>query len=146
MPTAAKLAAALLFGALAWAASLLAEAQAPEGTDLGRFAEVNLLVGAVAGWRVAGGRAGATARADAAHGATAAAVTAVGALVIHSLRIMIRRSLRRMYDGPVEALLAAVEIALRQAAALGTPAVAATLLGGGVAAGLLAGWVGRRLA
>jgi hypothetical protein len=54
MPTAAKLAAAILFGALAWLASELAIPFFPEGAAVGRFAEWNAAIGAVIGWRVAG--------------------------------------------------------------------------------------------
>lgn len=145
MPTAAKLVAALLFAGLAWAASDLAERRFPAGTDLGWFAEVNAAVGAVMGWQLAPARGRATLAAAAGHGLTAAAATALVALGIHGVVLMLRQSLRRLYDGPVEALAGAVEIALRDGRVAASPAVVGTLVAGGVVAGLLTEWAGRRL-
>lgn len=143
MPTAAKLAAAVLFGALAWWASQLVRPAFPAGTDLGRFAAVNALVGVVAGWRIAGPRAPAGWVAALSYGLTTAVAMTLAALVVHSVARMIRQSLRRLYEGPVEAVAAVFGIMADNLQFLAPAAVWGTLLVGGALAGLATEWVGR---
>jgi hypothetical protein len=143
MPTAAKLAAAILFGALAWWVSALVKTRFPQGTDLGRFTEWNAAIGAVVGWRVAGGRARTTWRNAVAYGVTAAVETAAVALALYSLLRMLRQSTRMVYAGPVEAVADLARIMLENLRLVGTPEILGTLALGGVVAGLATEWVGR---
>ncbi len=143
MPTAAKLAAAILFGALAWWVSELIKPLFPEGTNLGRFSEWNALIGALIGWRVAGTRARTTWSNAIAYGLTAALGMAAIALLMHSLVRMLARSYGRVYEGPVEALVDVVRIMVDNAGVLLSPPVIVTLLVGGVLAGLATEWVAR---
>lgn len=143
MPTAAKLAAAILFGALAWWVSELIRPLFPEGTDLGRFAEYNAALGAVIGWFVAGGRARTTWPNAVAYGLTAAVATVFLGLLIYSMLRMLRQSVRKVYEGPVEALVDVVRIMLENVQFVTTPEVLATLAFGGVLSGLLTEWVAR---
>ncbi len=143
MPTAAKLAAAVLFGALAWAVSNLLVRHFPQGSDPGRFAEVNAAIGAILGWRIAGSRGGTGWASAVAYGITAAVATVVVAAFLQCFAIMIRQSLRRLYDGPVEALVDVFELMVRNGQYLLHAEVLGTLAVGGVLAGLLTEWVGR---
>lgn len=144
MPTAAKLAAAVFFGALAWYVSLLIIPLFPEGTDLGRFPLVNALIGGAIGWRVAGPKAPATWTAAVAYGLTAAVTMTFVALFLHSFVLMIRQSLRRVYEGPMEAFLGVIDIMTENLAFMATPRVVGTILVGGIIAGLATEWFGRR--
>lgn len=143
MPTAAKLAAAVLFGLLAWAASNLMKPYFPEGADLGRFAEVNAAVGAVLGWRIAGPRGGTGWTAAVGYGITATVATVLVAAFLHCVAIMVRQSLRKLYDGPVEAVVDVFELMVRNGTYLLHGDVLLTLALGGVLAGLLTEWFGR---
>ncbi len=143
MPTAAKMSAAVLFAALAWVASRLTFPLWPEGTDPGRFAEINAAVGLVLGWRMAGGRAGTTWSGAVGYGLTTAVAVAFVSLFLHGFLLMIEDSLRKRFDGPVEATVAVFEYIIEQARILGSGPVIAAVLGGGVLAGLVTEWFGR---
>lgn len=143
MPTAAKLAAAILFGALAWYVSELIKPLFPEGTDLGRFAEFNAVIGAVIGWRVAGGRARTTWPNAIGYGVTAALSMLLTALFVHSFVIMLSQSFRKVYEGPLEALVDVVRLMVDNFQMVATPAVMVALLVGGILGGLVTEWVAR---
>ena len=144
MPTAAKLVAGALFAALAWVASGLIVPLLPEATAVGMFAPVNAAIGFVVGWRVAGSRARTTLRGAVSYGLTAAFAMTFAALFLHSFAIMIRQSLRKLYDGPADALIGVVELMIEHGRLLAAPEVLGTLLLGGVLAGLATEWAGRR--
>ena len=143
MPTSAKLAAAVLFGALAWWVSQMIEPLFPEGTDMGRFAEYNAILGAVIGWRIAGGRAKTTWPNAVAYGLTAALSMTLMALFLHSATIMVSQSFRKVYEGPMEALVDVVRIMVENFQKVSTPEIMGTLFLGGIVAGLATEWVAR---
>lgn len=144
MPTAAKLAAFVLFAALAWAVSRLVVPYAfEEGQSPGRFAEINAVLGGLLGWRIAGSRGGDGWVAAVGYGITATAMTVLAALFLHSFAIMIRQSLRRLYDGPVEAMSDVFGMMAKNGAFLGHQDILVTLAVGAVLAGLVTEWFGR---
>ena len=143
MPTAAKLAAAIAFAVLAWWVSQMVKPLFPEGTNLGRFSEYNALIGAVIGWRVAGERARTTWSNAVAYGLTASAGMVLMALFIYSLARMLSQTLRKVYEGPAEALVDIVRIMMENVHLLAKPEILATLFVGGVLGGLVTEWVGR---
>lgn len=143
MPTAAKLAAALLFGALAWWVSQMLKPLFPEGTDTGRFSEYNALIGAVIGWRIAGERARTTWPIAIANGLTSSAGMVLMGLFIYSLARMLSQSFRKVYQGPVEALVDVIRIMLENVRFVTEPGILATLAIGGILGGLLTEWVAR---
>lgn len=104
MPTGGKLIAALTFAALAFFISDLIKPLLPEGTQVGKFSEINALVGLVMGWVVMGKGAGKTYKQSFGYGITTLAATVFWCLLIWAGYEMLRRSLRLYYDGPVEAL------------------------------------------
>jgi hypothetical protein len=143
MPTAAKLAAAVIFAALAWWVSQMVKQLFPAGTDLGRFAEYNALIGAVIGWRVAGERARTTWPNAVAYGLTAALAMTFMALFLHCAAIMINQSFQKVYEGPAEALIDIVRMMVENFQMIATPDVMGTLLVGGIVGGLATEWVAR---
>jgi hypothetical protein len=144
MPTAAKLVAAIAWAALAWWASELIKPYFPDGRDLGRFSEVNALFGLVMGWRMAGPRVGLGWWAAVGNGFTTTLALVVMGVFLHCFAEMIRFSLRRMFDGPVEALVDIFRLMVEYLVMMARTDVIAVLLVGGILAGLVAEWAGRR--
>ena len=143
MPTAGKLAAALLFAALAWYASQLIKPKFPEAFDPGWFAEVNAAVGLILGWRLAGPRAG-TGYTDAiGYGLTTIIAITFVALFLHCFAEMIRMSLDRRYDGPVEGVTDVFTQMYEYGRLLIDPTIIGTLLIGGILAGIVTEVFGR---
>ncbi len=137
MPTAARLIAALGFAAVglgvAWVLALL-----PLGWVVWGVA------GAACGWFVMGSLVGRGYRAAAGFGVRTAVTAAFWALLALSLREMIRRAYLRQYDDPFEAIVAIFEIGLDRGRALIAAEPLAVLLLGGLLAGVLAEFAGRR--
>ncbi len=144
MPTAAKLAAAVFFGALGFVVSMLIIPLFPEGTDLGWFQEVNTGIGLAMGWVVAGSRAGTGYVSAFSYGLTAMLAMVFWGLLIHSGVIMLERSLRKLYSGPVEALEDVFALMAEHGQMLLTPEILITLIGGSFLGGLFVEWVSRR--
>ncbi len=144
MPTFGKLIGAVLFGALAWYTSLLIVPLFPEDTYMGRFQEINTACGLVAGWKIAGSRAGTGYVASFSYGLTALVAMVVMALFFNSFAMMIQRSLRKLYDGPGEAVTDVFALFVEHATMMMTPEIMATLLIGGFGGGLITEFFGRR--
>ena len=144
MPTAAKLAAAILFGVLTWYVSDLVTRLFPDRADFGRFIQYNAALGAVVGWSVAGGRARTTWPNAVAYGITAALSIMLLALLVNSLAVMLNQSFNRVYEGPVEALVDVVRLMIDKFLIIATPQIMATLLVGGIFGGLATEWVARK--
>jgi hypothetical protein len=143
MPTAARMAAAVLFGALTWYVSQLIEPLFPEGSDLGWYAEINAVIGFILGWVVAGSRAGGSWSAAVSYGMTTMVAIVFWGLLLHSGGEMVRKSLRKMYDGPSEAVVDVFGLMWEYANLMATQPVLLTLLIGGIAAGLITEVFGR---
>lgn len=144
MPTFAKLVGAVLFGALAWYVTILIVPLFPEGTNLGYFQEVNTFFGLLAGWAVAGRRAGAGYAAAISYGLTALAAMVGMALFFNSFLVMIRKSLLKRYDGPMEAVVDVFGLFVEHGRMILTQDIVIVLVVGGVFAGLVVEYVGRR--
>lgn len=140
MPTAGRLAGAITFGALAFYLSFLVIPLFAEG-DLpvpDRWMVINVVAGILTGWITVGPRSGAGFVASFGVGVTGAVIMVLWVLFAHSFSDMIAQSFRKVYDTPVEALVDVFRLMIDYAALLGTPQVITTLLGGGIAAGLIA--------
>lgn len=145
MPTMGRLIGAILYGGLAWYASLLIIPLFPESADLGLFQEVNTFFGLVVGWRIAGPRAGTGYIAAFSYGLTATVAMVVMALFFNSSVVMVEQSMRRRYDGPGEAVTDVFEMFVEHGLLMSTPEIIGTLVIGGMALGLVVEFVGRRL-
>lgn len=144
MPTMGRLVGAILFGALAWYTTLLIIPLFPEGTNLGLFQEVNTVFGLIAGWTIAGPRAGLGFVAAFSYGLTALVAMVFMAVFFNSFVVMIERSLRKRYDGPGEALGDVMALTLEHGQMIATPEILGTLLIGGIGAGLITEFFGSR--
>lgn len=144
MPTAARLAAALLMAALAFVASLLIMPLLPEGTDFGYFLHYNVVLGSMVGWVYLGGRAGHGFVPSLNNGLTGMALLVLAALLSQGAWEMFRLAQRLRYDGPFEAVAAVFTIALEYFFVIAVPGVWAVLIIGGGLAGVLTERVWKR--
>ena len=144
MPTAAKLFAALAFAAVAFFTAEVFKPHMDEGTQFGAFAPISALIGLVCGWRILGPEAGRGMWASANAGFKAAVITAVLALLIFSTEEMIVLAFRRSYDGPMEAVIGIIKLAVDFIQKMFVPDVLIVLFGGGALAGCLSEWAARR--
>lgn len=144
MPTAAKLIAALMFGALAWVASGLVVQILPEGMATGWMLPVNAFFGMVMGWRVMGSRAGDGFVPAIGYGLTTVFAIVFWCILIWAAHEMIRRAVRTFYDGPFDALQDMADIMTEYAATIVTPDIIGTLVIGGVICGMAAEAASRR--
>ena len=144
MPTAPKLIAALLFGALAYFVSDLVKPLLPAGTQFGVFGPLNAAVGALMGWRISGARAGFSMRASLGYGLTTAAITVFWCLFIWAGYLMVEASMRLRYDGPLEALQDMAAMMIDFARTMATGPVLGSLFVGALFFGWLTEQVARR--
>lgn len=144
MPTAGKLVGAVVFGLLAYALADLYVQLLPEGTAVGRMRLWCALIGLGCGWRVMGPQA----RGGFAGVVNAGLQTVVAmlllALVLFGVVEMFDAAYRRLYDGPVEALIGMLGMMAGHARLLADPLLAGVAIGGGVLGGVLTGMAGRR--
>lgn len=144
MPTAARLVAAVLLGALAWVASDIVRGLMPDHTRFGWFNWVNLALGILCGWVVIGNRVGLGYVASFATGLTGGVALFGWAVFIQSFNEMLRLALDRRYDGPMEAVVAIFQIGLDYVSYLGDIPLFGTLFFGSIIAGILAEFAHRR--
>ncbi|MFN0113047.1 MAG: TrgA family protein [Paracoccaceae bacterium] len=144
MPTAAKLFAALSFLLVCFFAAEITKPHLPEGTVFGWFSEVSALIGLLFGWRVMGPTVGRGYYAAGSAGIRTSALSVLMALFLFSSENMLVQAFRRAYDGPTEAVIGILKVALDYAQMLLKPDVAAVLILGGAGAGLVAEWASRR--
>jgi hypothetical protein len=144
MPTASKLVAALLFGALAFFVSDLVKPLLEEGTQVGLFSLVNTLVGVLMGWRISGARVGYSMQASLGYGITTVAATVFWCLFIWAGYLMVEASMRLRYDGPMDALQDMGAMMIEFAGTMATPTVLGSLLVGALFFGWLTEQVSRR--
>lgn len=144
MFTMPKLVGAVLFAVLAWYVSQLIKPLFPDGYDPGRFAEGNAVIGLGVGWVVAGSRAGNGWSAGLSAGLTAAAALVFWGLLLNCIYEMLRLSLRRQYDGPVEAIIGVFRLMMENLLLMINAPVLITLFGGAAIIGLVIELVSRK--
>lgn len=144
MPTAARLAAALAFAAVAFFAAELYKPGLPPETQWGRFTILCTLIGILCGWGVMGRLAGKGMRAAMGSGLRTSANIVFYAMLVFSVYEMILRSLRKRYDGVFEAIEGTFGIMLDYGTALMRPEPLVVLVLGGMAAGAVAEWASRQ--
>lgn len=137
MPTAAKAIAALCLALLGFLSSELVKTLMPEIKNWGNFSYVNAGIGALVGWVVVGNRAGRGTKDAIANGLTGVAAMIFWALFLHASYEMFQLSLKRRFDGPVEAFAAIFEITIEYGTVLINPMMIVTFLLGALVTGYL---------
>ncbi len=105
MPTAGRLAAALAFFIYGWYIGLLATPFFPEANPPNFFIPLCVGIALFCGWVVVGSRSGRGYRAAVGNGLTGAFAFTLWLVFLMSFHNMIRKSLRRLYDGPMEGVV-----------------------------------------
>ncbi len=136
MPTAGRLIGALCFAILGLLIAILTVPLFEEGKSPGFWFPLCFLAGVWAGWVVVGPKTGGGFSASVGISLTGVAIQVFWILFLMSGYDMIRKSMRRAYDGPVEAVINIFEIGGTYAIQFATFEVIATVLVGGVVAGL----------
>lgn len=128
MPTAAKLVSAILLAAIGWLCAELVKPLMPEGSDLTYLAPTCAAVGLVVGWGFLGPRADRGLGTAGSNAATIIVVQTFCTLFVFSFSEMISNSLRRRYDGAVEAVQDIFVIGYETAIEFTTAEIAATAI------------------
>ena len=144
MPTTPKLIAAVLIAILGYAAAEAFKPGMPAGTYFGQFSIICAGIGFLVGWLVLGNKVGLGFAGAISAGLQAAVVFAFFALLGFSLYLMLKRSIRMMYDDPMEAVVGIFDMMMKHGILIFTAQVMGVLIVGGVIAGIVVDWVGRR--
>ena len=145
MPTAGRLAAAIALAVLGGIIAYRLEPAFPEGGIPGYWLPLCLGAGIWAGWVVIGKRTGRGYSSAVGNGITGTLAMGFWILFIMSFTDMIQKSLRRLYDGPMEALVNVFEIMTEYATILYSNDLAMVLAVGAVIVGVFSEFVAKRL-
>lgn len=128
MPTAGKLLGAASFAILCWLVSGMIPPLLPEGTPTPMLQPVNAAVGFVMGWTILGRNAGSGLVATIGHASTTAVAVWFWCLLIWSGDEMLDRSMRLLYNGPVEALQDMASLAVEMIRTVGTVEIVGAMI------------------
>jgi hypothetical protein len=144
MPTASKLVAAILLAALGYAAADRVALHLPPETPPGLLREITAFFGLWVGWKFLGPRVGGGMSSAIGLGLSAMVAMFFVAMGFFAGNEMIKRSLRKSYDDPFEALQNMVEIAIDNTKHVAYADVILVLVVGGMLVGLLVEATSRR--
>lgn len=144
MPTAAKLAAAALFAALAFLAAEVYRPLLPEGTQTGWLRLGSAAIGLICGWRIMGRLHGKGYYAATGSGVRTSVTVLFWAVLAFSIYTMVYRSTKMLYDDAGEAVLAVFDLMLSYGKLMLDAQFIGVLLLGGLVCGLVTEFVGRR--
>jgi len=144
MPTAGKLVAALLLAALGWFTADLVKPYLPEAQPVGLFSPISAVVGLGVGWFFTGKKLNRGEGSAFGIGLSSAALLAFWVAFIFSGHEMLKRALRKSYDGPTEAAVDVFAIIGDQAKTAAKPEVIGALVVGGLVVGAITRWVAAR--
>ena len=144
MPTASKLVAAVAYALLGFLAAQTFVKYLPDGTPLGYFREITAAIGFIVGWLVMGKLTRKGYREAINAGLVTALILVFWTLLAFSMYFMLRKSMRMMYDGPMEAVLGVFQLMFDYGKMLLVPDMLGVILVGGIVAGLVCEWAGKR--
>ncbi len=144
MPTAARLIAAICFGALGLAFAYAATTYFAEARQPSYWFPLNGGIGLIVGWVIAGTRAGNGTGAGIGNGITAGVALLFWVFFFVSFADMIQKSMRNAYDGPVEAVVGIFELIGDYAVQFAHMDLGVLMLVGSVVSGLIVEFVAAR--
>ena len=146
MPTAGKLVGAVLFALLGYVLAELYVPGLPEGTAVGRMRLYCAAVGLGCGWMVMGPQARGSVVGSVNAGLQTVVAMVLVALLGFAIVEMFEDAFRRLYDGPIEAIVGMLQTMADFGLLLLRPPVMIAMVVGGAGCGLLTGMAGRRWA
>ncbi len=144
MPTASKLVAAICFAIFGFVAAEVVKPALPEGTQVGLFSPIMAAIGLLTGWFVMGRLTKRGYRDAMGSGVRTAITVVVWGIILFASYRMIMLSTQSRYDGPMEAVTAAIGIMLDYGKLLLDPKILGTFLIGGLLGGAVSEWAGKR--
>lgn len=144
MPTAPKLAAAVIFAIIGFFAVQLYLPHLLVKLPPGLLRESAAVLGLITGWRVMGRLTGHGYVEAIGAGIRTSVILVFWALLFFSINLMIKRAYKMMYDGPLEAVIGVFALMLEYGRALIAADVLVLLFAGGALGGLMVEWVGKR--
>jgi len=143
MPTAARLTGAILFALVGYFIFVTMTPVYGEEVVPRYLLPLCLATGLWAGWVLCGSQANSIGK-GIGTGLTAIVAQAFWILTILAFVTMIARSLRKRYDGPVEAITDVFALMFEDVQRFATPDIGMVLLVGGLAAGIVTGYIGKK--
>lgn len=144
MLTASRVVAGIFFAAVTWFACEFVVLTLPADEDPGLFSVLSAALAFVLGWRIAGPNQRLGYGPAFSNGITTAVAVTFCVTFMHAGIEMIRLSMRKAYDGPMEAVVGMFSIAGEYAMIAATPAPIATMVIGGILGGFAVEWASRR--
>lgn len=137
-----KLVAAFFFAALGWFGADLVKPLLPEGTRVSSMNMTLAAFGVLFGWKMVGARAGDGIRSGMGLGLTTAMMMLISSVFSFAGYKMLQLSIKKRYDGPMEAIQAFVEFGIENLVLIAVPGIAITVIVGG----MFGGWLTERTA
>ena len=144
MPTAGRLTAALALAVLGAYLAYISLPRFDEGAVPGFWWPLCILTGVWAGWVVMGKRAGRGYSAAVGNGFTGMAAMVFWILFLMASAEMLRKSMRRSYDGPVEAVIDVFQLTLANAQQFASAEVGTALVVGAIGAAFFSEFYAQR--
>ncbi|WP_341365962.1 TrgA family protein [Yoonia sp. BS5-3] len=143
MPTAGRLAGAVIFALFGWYIAGISTPFFPEERPPQYIIPMCFFVGIFVGWKVCGPRTGQGYYNAISNGLTTTAAFSFCVLGIIAFNAMIVSALRNRYDGPMEAIVGMFELMLEQGFAFFDIPFLTTLIGGGILCAMIAEFFGK---
>ena len=144
MPTAGRLAGAIMFALYGWYAAGYSAQFFPEGNPPDLLIPVSAFIGLLIGWMMVGRRAGRGYNPAVGIGLSAAATFTFWVLFLLAFQQMMKNAMRRLYDGPMEAVVDTFDLMLEQSQDLLDVGLIATVLIGGILSAWVTEYFGQR--
>ncbi len=144
MPTAGRLAGAIMFALYGWYVAGYSVRFFPEENAPDLLIPVATFVGLLIGWMIVGSRAGRGYNPAIGIGLTAASAYSFWVIFLLSFQAMMKNAMRRLYDGPMEALADTFDIMLEQAKDFLDIGLIITVFVGGIICAWVTEYFGKR--
>lgn len=144
MLSASRVVGGIFFAMVTWFACEFIVLTLPEGENPGYFSELSAGLAFALGWHIAGPHQREGYKAAFSNGITTAVAITIAVAFMHAGIEMIDKSLRKSYDGAVEAVIAVFSLAGKNAMIAATPAPIITMVVGGILSGYAVEWASRR--
>ncbi|MFV0490381.1 MAG: TrgA family protein [Pseudorhodobacter sp.] len=144
MPRFSKLIAAIAFAMVAYFSAQAYMSTLPPGTQFGPFLPVSAGVGLICGWVIMGNALGGGYGVAAGGGIKTAICMVVWVLLIFSIVLMVRKAFRKLYQGPMQALVDIFALMLEHLLLMPYPPFLIALALGGILGGWISEWSRRR--